>query len=241
MLIVANWKENKDVSELDAWVSDFSADRKLIEDLRVCPDKVEVVVSPSLPLIYPLKMVLKEHDLGDVIGVASQDISAQLKGSHTGETGAFQLSSLVKYCIIGHSERRSMGETPLEVNQKIDSALKAGIIPIVCFSSEDELKQIEPEIVGDIMLAYEPVGSIGAGKPASIKDLKKVHFEWGLNKFIYGGSIDKKNINDYLKQDFIGGFLVGTASLDAAGFSLLVRKAVDYAWKSYLNLRNRTV
>jgi triosephosphate isomerase len=116
------------------------------------------------------------------------------KGAFTGEVSASMIREFCRYVIIGHSERRTyFGETDETVNRKTLTALKAGLIPIVCVG--ETLSQYEAgqtaEVVqrqtksglagfasGDaakIIVAYEPVWAIGTGKASSGENANDVH------------------------------------------------------------------
>ena len=116
-------------------------------------------------------------------------------GAFTGEISAEMLRSIyVRYVILGHSERRALfGETDAFINQKVLSALKAELKPILCVgesleereagSTLDVVKnQLEGGLVGveesnatDVVIAYEPVWAIGTGKVATSEQAQEVH------------------------------------------------------------------
>jgi triosephosphate isomerase len=88
------------------------------------------------------------------------------------------------------------------------------------------------------MFAYEPVWAIGSGKPCSPQDAKEMHEtiravlvkKFGKDaervRILYGGSVDQRNVNEYLTTTGIDGALVGGASLDPRAFGLLCRAAL---------------
>jgi triosephosphate isomerase len=111
--------------------------------------------------------------------LASQDFSA-LKGTHTGTIPAEILKSFgVRLAIVGHSERRALGETAEEAAEKAAAALKAGLTPLICFGEKARdadgehfdflrheikalLARIPKKDAAKVMLAYEPVWAVGA-------------------------------------------------------------------------------
>lgn len=121
--------------------------------------------------------------------VAAENVHFEDSGAFTGEVSVPMLEELgVKYCIIGHSERRSMfGDTDETVNKKAKRLLEAGITPILCIGETEaeydagktkdvvtaqlngSLKDIPAEEFGNIVLAYEPIWAIGTGKSASVE------------------------------------------------------------------------
>ncbi|GAG06646.1 unnamed protein product, partial [marine sediment metagenome] len=120
-LIIANWKCNP--------VSVKKAEKDLnIIDKGVKKTKHEVVV--CAPFIYLFSKV-KNIKLG------AQDCFWKETGPYTGEISALMLKNIdVKYVIIGHSERRALGETEEIIEKKLRGALKVGLIPILCIGEK---------------------------------------------------------------------------------------------------------
>ena len=97
-----------------------------------------------------------------------------------------------KYVIIGHSERREMGETDAEVNAKTHAALNAGLVPIVCCGETLEQREkgiteewiamqiklaldgISEEKIRKVVIAYEPIWAIGTGRTATPEQAEEV-------------------------------------------------------------------
>ena len=139
----------------------------------------------------------------------------------------------VKYVIIGHSERRALGETEEIVEKKLKAALKAGLIPILCVGEKKGEnakkvinKQLKKNLKG-VIIAYEPVWAIGTGNFCSANKANKVREfikEKLDNKILYGGSVNSKIAKDYLKIGF-DGLLIGGASLDAEEFRKIAKNA----------------
>lgn len=169
--------------------------------------------------------------------LGSQNVSKDLVGAHTGEVAASQLKSYdVKYCIVGHSERRGdQQETNTEIAEKIKQLYAEGITPILCVGEskeereENKVKQvIEEEITiatqdltceqkADLIVAYEPIWSIGTGLIPTNDQINEV-FEFikellPTTKVLYGGSANEKNIDDLKLCPLIDGYLLGGLSL----------------------------
>jgi triosephosphate isomerase len=154
------------------------------------------------------------------------------------------------HVIVGHSERRRyFGETDETVLKKLVAALEAGLTPIVCIG-ESERKNVESvlekqfrcgiaplsaEQFAKLIIAYEPIWAIGAGKTATPEiaaaahRLIRGHVTKHLGaqaanqvRIIYGGSVKPDNAQSLMAQEEIDGFLVGGASLDAVSFAALV-------------------
>lgn len=208
---IANWKANKNTSEVEAWIKSFKENYRSKND--VC-----VIVCPPFPFVRGAGRQLT--DLGNVF-IGSQTISSKEFGSYTGEVTAKTLEGLVSYSIIGHSERRkNFGEKDEDLIIKVNLAKKYGIEPIYCI--RDEKDPIPAEIK---LLAYEPVAAIGTGLNESPKKVVEVKKKLNLapeTAFIYGGSVDENNAKDYLTTQEVDGFLVGGASLDPSRFFKLI-------------------
>ena len=175
-LIAANWKMHKTPEEAVAFVREFTA-------LIPKQDRDEIVIAP--PFISLSATI--EAVRGSQIAVGAQNIYWQKEGAFTGEICATMLASMgCEHVIIGHSERRRyFGETDIDVNRKLRSALDAKLKPIVCIGELFEeresgltervlsrqvatiLCQITSTDVDNFCFAYEPVWAIGTGKAAT--------------------------------------------------------------------------
>ena len=166
--------------------------------------------------------------------VGIQDVSIYDIGAHTGEICASQVKELgVEYAIIGHSERRSK-ETDDEINKKVLKALENNLKVILCIGEnkdENKNEKIEYQILNDlknvsnldnVIIAYEPVWCIGTGVTPTNEQIEEtIKFIQSIfqksfttsAKILYGGSVDKNNINT-LKKINLSGFLIGKASTD---------------------------
>jgi len=199
MLVIANWKQNP-ASIMEA-ESLFSA----------MPKKDSVVICPPYPFLYQGKRVT----------LGAQDCSPFPGGSFTGEVSAEMLRSFgCLYVIVGHSERKEDKEL---VKRKASAAVSKGIVPVICMADGDN---IEDFFVEGGIVAYEPVSSIGTGKPCPVPEAKRKREEirsvLGSVPVIYGGSVDENNICDYTEH--FEGVLVGGASLDAQKFKKIIEK-----------------
>ena len=208
--IIANWKMNLTLETLTKWVKGISDIKKVLKD------DTKVILAPSHIHISLIHELTNETD----IELCGQDISTEEKGAHTGYTGILQIKEFCKYCIIGHSERDEDKETVLK---KRDICLEKNITPIVCF--------VDPELAPEyykegVVLAWEDPKNISKGGKYSVKDSSEI--KSGVENIrsklpegtplIYGGSVNRENINDIAKLDNIDGVLVGHASLDPEHF-----------------------
>ena len=214
MIFIANWKQNKNISEVKNWIDTFG------HEYKATPN-IEVVIAPSNPYLHMLSRLSDE--LG--VSIAGQDVSMFENGAQTGLVGASQIKDYCKYVIIGHSESRTRGESNDEVLAKIDLSLKAGLIPIVCFKNLGEFTSAKSHVASSTLLfAYEPLESIGTGNPASMESIYDVQKQIGLSSFIYGGSVNSANVEQYTNNSIISGFLIGTSALDPIEFSSIISK-----------------
>ena len=168
-IIVANWKMNPQ-SKKEAEII-FRGISTSIKNLK----SVDIVVCPPFPFIY-----IKEKIKNKSIKLGSQDIFYEKEGSFTGEVSASMLKNMgVEYVIVGHSERRAIGDTNNIVNKKILTAIKSRITPIFCIGESkrdtngfylsfikeqliEGLAEVTKAQVKNIVIAYEPIWAIGS-------------------------------------------------------------------------------
>ena len=167
-LVIGNWKMNPESSK---------EAEKLFKDIAKSVSKVrktEIIICPPFIYLERLKKFSRKISLG------AQDVFWGTVGAFTGEVSSEMLyNSGIKYVIIGHSERRALGENNSDVNKKLKSALNASITPILCVgeSTRDEnheyfnflksqiqecLKSITKSSISKIIIAYEPIWSISS-------------------------------------------------------------------------------
>lgn len=230
MIIVLNNKSNLDKKEF----MEYQNELKKIES------SYQLVICPSQ--VYLNSIDLPTFDLG------SQNVSSYHQGAYTGEIYAHQLKSLdVKYCLVGHSERRKyQRETNKDINEKIKRLLEEEITPILCIGETKEqkdskktksvlLSELNECLSGinnnDIIIAYEPIWAIGTGITPTkdevedvLKEIKKVYQK---NKLIYGGSLNQENIVEFKTSYLIDGYLLGGLSLKPQELKDFISKIED--------------
>ena len=182
--IAANWKMFKTVHESVVFVKEF---RGLVKDIT----DVEIVVAPPFTAVH----AVAEASRNTPVGVAGQDLHWEREGAFTGEISAGMLKEAgAEYVIIGHSERRRLfNETDGTVNRKVQTALGAQLIPIVCIGETlEERERNETHAVLDrqlkagldgltgsqvasLVIAYEPVWAIGTGRNATSQQAGEAH------------------------------------------------------------------
>jgi triosephosphate isomerase len=225
-LIVANWKDQKNSAEAAAWLKNFVP---AIQAARFNRRKKEAVIAPAHFLLTLVAEGIRELD---TVALAAQDLSPYPAGSYTGAISAENLEGLgLKYTLVGHSERRRhFAETHELVAQKVELALAASLIPIVCLDLDylqDQAEALTAAHLKKCVVAYEPLAAIGSGlneEPRQVKQaVKRIKRVFGQIPVLYGGSVTPKNISQY--QRVADGVLVGGASLEAVSFVKLVEQA----------------
>src|SRR3989344_4526497 len=168
-LIIGNWKMNPASLEKALRLA-----KEISKYSKYSRGKTEIVICPPFVFLSAISKKIKKAKLG------AQDVHFETNNTaQTGEISPLMLKNLgVKYVIVGHSERRMLGETNEIVRKKIGACLKHAITPIVCVgeSKRDEsgnylsfvrtqLEEIfsglPKTISGKIIIAYEPIWAIG--------------------------------------------------------------------------------
>lgn len=176
--------------------------------------------------------------------IGAQDCSEFGAGAHTGETDAALLAEMgAAFVILGHSERRAAGESDVRVKAKAERAVSQGLRPIVCVGESLDQREAGDAVAvvsaqlsaslpnqGDFDIAYEPIWAIGTGKTATGEDIAEMHAAIRSAvgdgpRILYGGSVKPGNASEILAIDYVGGALVGGASLDMESFAAIVQAA----------------
>lgn len=241
---MGNWKMNKLSSEAKEFAI---ASKPLAEKAK--KNNIDLGVAPT----YLSLAATKENASKDMI-VAAQNVHFKENGAFTGEVSIPMLKEFgISWCLIGHSERRTYdNETDEKCNAKIKALIANEMVPLYCVGetlAEFEggqtkevvsrqvrvgLKELSAEQVKDLVVAYEPVWSIGTGKNASteiaqdvcgfIRDVLKELFGNVADeiRILYGGSVKPENIKAYLSCLDVDGALVGGASLKIDSYEALL-------------------
>jgi len=224
-LVVANWKSNKNLTEVKTWLDQFFTPglSPLLESKAI-----ELALAP--PFVF-IESVAYAVDNFKRVSLATQDLSPFPAGSYTGAVSAVNLSEWpVKYVIVGHLERRRyFHETENDVALKVEQALANKLTPIVCVDDEiisSQASKLDRRVWAKTIIAYEPKGAIGTGLAQDsqlvAEMVKRIRLEYADDvPVLYGGSVNELNINDYfLVSD---GVLVGSISLEADRFLTLIQ------------------
>lgn len=172
-LIIANWKMNPENCEEAKSI--FRKTQKVAEECR----NIKTVVCPPFVFLSPLHKIVQRGN--SVLG--AQDVfwenALKDQGAHTGEISVGMLHSLdVRFVILGHSEKRALGETDEAVSRKIEAVVSENMTAIVCVGErerddegeyihfiQDEVKRslagFSKKDISRIIIAYEPLWAVG--------------------------------------------------------------------------------
>ena len=206
MYFIANWKMFGDLRTLN------SLDRVIKFSKNNNNSKFRIIYCPPNTLIRPLSKRLIKTKLE----VGAQNChESENYGAFTGYVNSKMLKNVgAKYVILGHSENRQSGETDKLINLKIKSAIKSNLKVIFCIGEtlSEKRKKLTKKVLAkqinnglksikdtsDIIIAYEPVWSIGTGLIPKLKDLLNsisyIKSKFGIKtpKVLYGGSVNNK-------------------------------------------------
>lgn len=183
-LIAGNWKMYKTTPEA------VETAQRLVELVADSAD-VDIMIAPVFTALDPVSQVV----LHSRVALGAQNLYWEKEGAYTGEISADMLVSAgCRYVIIGHSERRQyFTETDETVNKKIQAAINAALIPVLCVGETEEEREagqtfsvldkqvkigLEGKVVealGSLVIAYEPVWAIGTGKTATSDQAQEAH------------------------------------------------------------------
>ena len=240
---VANWKMYGAKSSLNALnkLINFSKNKKF--------KRAKIIYFPPYTLIKDFINKFKKTK----IAVGGQNChQVENYGSFTGSISPKMIKDLgCKYVIIGHSENRASGDTDSIINKKIHSAIGKKLNVVFCIG--ETLKQKRKKLTSsilkiqinnglkrvknfqNILIAYEPVWSIGTGIIPNNKELetnakkiknlilKKTKIKLPI---LYGGSVNEKNISYLRNISGINGFLIGSASQNTKKFIDIIKKTI---------------
>ena len=244
-VFAANWKMNHGPSDARAFMRSFLAHYARRTDRQV------IFFPPAVTLTTVLEMLKERQDI--LVGVQNiywEDKGAftgELSAGMARDAGATCV--LVGHS----ERRHVFGETDDETAKKVAAAVRAGLTPVLCVGetlAEREagetaavvLRQlragislIDPHHVAGMLIAYEPVWAIGTGRTATPSDASVIHVlirqdlvgllgeRANAIPILYGGSANRGNASALLEAAEVDGLLVGGASLDAEGWSSIVR------------------
>ena len=242
---VANWKMFGDIKTINSInkVIKISKSRKF--------NKAKIIYCPPYTLLDIFVKRLKKTN----IKVGAQNChQSSSNGPFTGFINSKMIKSLgCKYVIVGHSESRKSGDTNLLINKKIKSSLENDLNVLFCIGEtikEKKAKKTKKILINqikkglwkiknirNIIIAYEPVWSIGTGLVPKnnellynilfIKKFLRKNYKYNDSSILYGGSVNPKNIESLSKIPSINGFLVGGASQNPKKFIDIIKKTIN--------------
>ncbi|MEO0088237.1 MAG: triose-phosphate isomerase [candidate division WOR-3 bacterium] len=242
IFIGGNWKMNLNHLEGKEFVE------KLLKSIKNI-EKKEIVLFPPFTTLFTVSEIIK--NTGIKLGAQNThwEDKGAFTGEIS---PLFLIALDCEYVIIGHSERRRyFFENDEMINKKIKKALDVNLKPVFCVGEDLEerktgktfeviekqlkkgLKDVEK--LNEIVIAYEPIWAIGSGINATPVQAREVHSfireiiskDYGKEisenlRIIYGGSVNKNNIYELLKEEEIDGVLIGGASIKLEEFVQIV-------------------
>ena len=209
--------------------------------------KYRVIFTPP----YTLLETYAKYFRNKRISIGSQNCyQKDLYSSNTAAVSPFMIRAVgAKYTLIGHSDNRSEGDTNDMLKDKVKFALKNNLKVVFCIGENKKDKKnnrtfsvLKNQITkvlekkfnkNNIIVAYEPVWSIGTGKIPTKKELEKttMHIKKVLKYLfktkspavLYGGSVDGSNVEMFKEIREIDGFLIGGASKSPKKFIDIIK------------------
>ena len=245
-LCAANWKMNKNPKETVTYFKNFlnAISKEEEEDFIFFP--------PTLCLTQTAYNLKNTN-----VGWGIQNAYTEKSGPYTGENSPKTIAELnATHVLVGHSERRVLfGLSDEDIAKTVKIVHNLDMTPLICIGElgiqRDEGKTIDvttdqikkalcfADLTKDIIVAYEPVWSIGTGQSATAKMAEEVHIairevlaeilkdgkKSQATPILYGGSVNPSNAKELFEEPNIDGFLVGKASLEVDSFYSVYKNA----------------
>ena len=234
-LVIGNQKTYMNKEEVLSFIESTNQNNNIDKNVIVCPSSLFISL----------------YDKSN-FEIGLQNVSLTGNGASTGEISATQIKSMnIPYCIVGHSERRQMfNETGEETNKKLGMLLNEEITPILCIGETKEerdatkaeevitkelkeaFNEISKEELQKIIVAYEPIWSIGTGVIPTLEEIKEtmifiknyIKDNYSIElKVLYGGSVSAKNIDELNTIEECNGYLIGGASSKSEEFNYIIK------------------
>ena len=239
---IGNWKMfgvPKSISILNIINSFLSKDKNR--------NKYRVIVTPPYTLIESFSKFFKNKK----IMIGSQNCYQKEQfSSNTAAVSPYMIRCVgAKYTLVGHSDNREEGDSDIMLKDKVKFALKNNLKVVFCIGENKSHKNkkqtfsvlkkqltkvLEKEFnKNNIIIAYEPIWSIGTGKIPNQIDLSKTTiyikkvlqniFKKKSPPVLYGGSVDENNVKMFTQIKEIDGFLIGGASKSSKKFIDIIK------------------
>ena len=210
-------------------------------------NKYRVIITPPYTLIESYAKYFKNKK----ISIGSQNCyQKEQYSSNTAAVSPYMLRSVgAQYTLVGHSDNRGEGDTDSILKDKVKYALKNNLKVVLCIGENKSQKKnkktlsvLKKQLIkvlekkfnkSNIIVAYEPVWSIGTGKIPTASELKKttIHIKKVLKSIfkkngpavLYGGSVDGSNVEMFKEIREIDGFLIGGASKSSKKFIDIIK------------------
>ena len=239
---IGNWKMfgvPKSVRILNKINSYYSKDKNR--------NKYRIVITPPFTLIESYSRYFKNKKI--LIG-AQNCYQKERFSSNTAAVSPYMLKSVgAKYTLIGHSDNRGEGDSDIILKDKVKYAIKNNLKVVFCIGENKTEKKNKKTLSvlkrqltkvlekkfnkNNIIVAYEPIWSIGTGKIPTADELKKttIHikkilkgiFKKNSPAVLYGGSVDGNNVEMFKEIKEIDGFLIGGASKTSKKFIDIIK------------------
>ena len=253
-IIIGNWKTNKKFDDIKNFANKFNAymnrDAKVVKNLNFL-----IGIAPTMIGMLPVASMMKKW-----VYPVAQFVSEKEKGPYTGQISFDQVHEYnVNYALVGHSETRQyLNVSDQKCRDTVVSLIGEDMRPVLCIGETMDqykakqskkiltlelmncLKDLTPEQVRQVIIAYEPIWAIGA-QTASLEYIKEMAvfirscvrelFDDQTAKdvhVLYGGTVNPDNSYQIMSIDGIDGVLVGGASLDAESFYRIVSSAPEW-------------
>jgi L-erythrulose 1-phosphate isomerase len=246
--IGTNWKMHKTIEQGRQYC------RGLKEIAQGLDERIQLFIIPSYTSLSSLR-----NEVESPILLGAQNMHWEEEGAYTGEISPLMLKEIgVDLVELGHSERRKYyNENNKDLNKKVHAALENGMKPLLCIgeeltdkelgTSEESLsiqlkiclKDLSPEQMKDVLVAYEPVWAIGTGgieAPADYVHRMHDHIRKVLAEafgtageevpILFGGSVNFGNAIAYLESKNVDGLFIGRSAWDLQKFDPIL-KAVE--------------
>ena len=212
-----------------SWLNEY------LSDLSMLAKNNNIILCPSYTTLeYAAQTCKNTHLL-----IGGQDCSSYAQGAHTGQISALSLSEIgCNYCIIGHSEQRSLFSNE-EIEEKALRLIENNIIPILCINNSSP-EQLQPALTvlsrypsKEMLIAYEPLESIGTGIVPENRSIEEQFYAINAQLehenipresyyLLYGGGVKKVSATPLKLIDRLDGFLIGGASTQFDEFTQII-------------------